>query len=119
MDEMNKWLKPLILGLVIVVVVCFGAIYSNQNDKYAEKEKAKVESEDTSNSVESIEVDEDGIPTERGYQQLLEREREEGLDEEEEELLKEAEEAYEEDLAEHPSYEDVDNASGANGRMDL
>ena len=51
--------------------------------------------------------------------EALQKEQAEALKEEEKQLLEDAQKAYEEYEAEHPSAEDVDNASGANGRMDL
>ena len=38
MDDM-KFVKPLILGIIIVVMVCFGAAYSYQNGEEHEEEK--------------------------------------------------------------------------------
>lgn len=110
MDDM-KFVKPLILGIIIVVMVCFGAAYSYQNSKDHE-EKVKIENESTDSYSEPIEVDENGVPTEKGYQQILEREQQDALDEEEEELLKEVEEAYEEDLGNQPVDDDGPNRRG-------
>lgn len=117
MDDM-KFVKPLILAMVFVVLICLGAAFSHENDGHHKEKKAKAQSESTydeettddaktkggadaakdkDEEYEPIEVDENGVPTEKGYQQILEREREDALDKSQEALLDDAKKAAEDE----------------------
>lgn len=140
-----KFIKPLILGLVLVVLVCLGVAVSYNSDKATEEEKAEIENEfdmktygkdweiedllealneefdeDEYDYSAPIDVDENGVPTKKGQEQL--KEMEERL------ANKEVLKSYGEGLvrayfnymeATDGGGEAYEGPSGANGSMDL
>lgn len=135
--KFNHGIKLLGMCLIVVLLACFFGFCEYRNDRDAakdkqqyeeaadsEKENAAEENADAEDAEEyeeePVEVDENGIPTEKGYQQILEQDREKGLKEEEERMLREAEEAYKKEMEAENAQDAIDEApSGVNGRMDL